>query len=358
MNPIKTDFLIIGGGVAGLSAANHLIDLGGEVTLLEGGVYPAEKICGEFLSPEAIPILEQWEIATTARISTMKLIVPNQELSINLPRESATIRRYHFDAALADRIEKKGGIVRTSARVENIQVPKIEGGEYLIRLHTGETYSTRNLLLSTGRIPTGLVEQTRTPFRYVGAKCHFSGIDLGNELVMHLIGGAYFGMAPIGPDRINVAGIITCDSDSGMNPRDLLNQFFNRPEAKRLVDQLALGQSLFDDWMVTPVPEFGIKSDPRLPNVYLLGDAAGVIPPATGNGLAMGLGSGILAAEFAIRGDDIGYRNAWKKIYRGRIQRGKLLHSLFLSKHMIRVIPILTRLIPSLPNHIFSATRG
>lgn len=59
---MKKRFVIIGGGIAGLCAAIRLSELGEEPLLVEGGSYPAHKICGEFLSPECLSFLHDWNI--------------------------------------------------------------------------------------------------------------------------------------------------------------------------------------------------------------------------------------------------------------------------------------------------------
>ncbi len=43
------DCVIVGGGVAGLSAANRLADAGLSPLIVEASKYPAHRICGEFL---------------------------------------------------------------------------------------------------------------------------------------------------------------------------------------------------------------------------------------------------------------------------------------------------------------------
>lgn len=51
----EIDVLIIGGGVAGLTNALHLLQLGYKVTLLERSRYPKHKVCGEYISNEVLP---------------------------------------------------------------------------------------------------------------------------------------------------------------------------------------------------------------------------------------------------------------------------------------------------------------
>ena len=55
----KYDIGIIGAGVAGSSLAILLAEEGKSVVVFEKENYPSHKVCGEFISPGADPILEQ-----------------------------------------------------------------------------------------------------------------------------------------------------------------------------------------------------------------------------------------------------------------------------------------------------------
>lgn len=348
---MKTDFLILGGGVAGLSAANHLAESGVEVTLLESGTYPSHKICGEFISPEALPLLKKWGIDTPIKMDRVKLVTSEVEWQMELPAPASSLSRYILDEALAKRAQKKGAVVQTKSLVEHIEFPKSFDDPYVVTLRSGEKWTSPVLLMSTGRL------MHRVPPRYIGVKAHFEGIH-AQELTMHITKGAYFGISPIADHCVNVAGLMACSSEEIKSPQKTFESFLKRPGLEVFQKTLASGTMIYEDWLTGIVPEFGVRPQPKWPRVYLMGDAAGVIAPATGNGLAMGLTSGVLAAECALRGQDELYRKSWNKAYKGRILRGMLLHRLFLSPQWVRIIPKLARFFPSLPAYCFSLTRG
>lgn len=356
---MKADFMIIGGGVTGLSAAIRLSEAAADVILLEAGDYPSHKICGEFLSPEALPLLERWEIAPAAEVTALKLILPKREWEAALPQAAATLTRYQLDEALAQRARGNGVQIKTCAKVERIDPPKREGHDFQVYLTNGEHYTAPTLLVSTGKLMTTLARKKAPEFRYIGVKAHFDGIACPHELNMHLFPGAYFGVAPIGIDRVNVAGLIACSQKEAEDPRTALSSFLKRTRASSLAKTLESGRCLFKEWMVGPVPEFGIRRHQNLwPSTFFMGDAAGVIPPATGNGLAMGLTSGILAADYALKKQPETYRKQWKSVYAPRISKGILLHRLFLAHYLPKTIPIICQAFPSLYDYVFRATRG
>ena len=55
--------LIIGGGLAGLTAAIHLSSIGIKVTVVEKNSYPKHKVCGEYISNEVLPYLKSLSIS-------------------------------------------------------------------------------------------------------------------------------------------------------------------------------------------------------------------------------------------------------------------------------------------------------
>ena len=55
---MKYEVVIIGGGLAGLSAAIDLKKRGRSVGLIEKASFPRHKVCGEYVSNEVLPYLQ------------------------------------------------------------------------------------------------------------------------------------------------------------------------------------------------------------------------------------------------------------------------------------------------------------
>ena len=58
----RAEVIIVGGGLAGLTAAIHLARKGVSTMLFERNRFPHHKVCGEYLSREVLPYLKELEI--------------------------------------------------------------------------------------------------------------------------------------------------------------------------------------------------------------------------------------------------------------------------------------------------------
>src|ERR1700685_1659747 len=106
------DNLVIGGGPAGAMVALRLASAGRNVTLFEKESGPHHKVCGEFLSREAVDYLHQagidpLELGANA-ISNLRLSAGNHLISASLPFQAISLSRRVLDAALLARAEDKG----------------------------------------------------------------------------------------------------------------------------------------------------------------------------------------------------------------------------------------------------------
>ena len=58
----NNEIIIVGGGLAGLTAGIHLSKIGFQVTILEKNSFPKHKVCGEYISNEVLPYLNWLDI--------------------------------------------------------------------------------------------------------------------------------------------------------------------------------------------------------------------------------------------------------------------------------------------------------
>ncbi|PYQ34156.1 MAG: monooxygenase, partial [Acidobacteria bacterium] len=98
------DAVVVGAGPAGSAAATVLAGSGRAVLLLEKDVFPRHKVCGEFLSPDALPSLDRLgtraeiESATAERMTRGALHLPGRRaVRFELPRPALGISRLRLD---------------------------------------------------------------------------------------------------------------------------------------------------------------------------------------------------------------------------------------------------------------------
>src|SRR5580692_4187059 len=110
--PGVVDHLIIGGGPAGAMAALRLAEAGCRVTLLEKERGAHHKVCGEFLSREAVDYLHHAGISPRALGGTpirfLRLSSGSHATQIALPFPALSLSRRVLDAALLQRAEDHG----------------------------------------------------------------------------------------------------------------------------------------------------------------------------------------------------------------------------------------------------------
>lgn len=111
------DVLILGGGPAGSTLAIALAEAGRQVILVEKTKEPQHKICGEFLSPESLPLLRQRGIAPeqfgAQTIHSVRIAGRDVLSESALPVPALSLSRRVLDEALLQRAQRAGaGILR------------------------------------------------------------------------------------------------------------------------------------------------------------------------------------------------------------------------------------------------------
>lgn len=340
--------VIIGGGVAGLSAAIRLTELGIEPLIIEASTPPSHKVCGEFLSPESLPVLRRWGIDPVL-ITSAHFFGPTGRVEYIFPCPAGGLSHLQLDPLLIKRAQAGGAIFLSGTTV--IELQSSQAG-HEVSLSTGERVQTPKLIVATGRLPQ---KEPKAPrFRYMGIKAHFADLPVKDSLEMFFLNGAYLGISPIEEGKCNLACLARIDLFSG-DPNDWILQL--RKE-NRILDQLLhQGSSLFSDWMKVSIPSFGTKQNTLSPHTFFVGDAAGTIPPVTGNGLSMAIESGVLAAEHLVHGNGLSYSKMWRSQFQKSIFWGQLLHQAALRPFFNKFLLKGAQRSPSLINLFYHLTR-
>src|SRR5689334_19479776 len=115
--------VIIGGGPAGSAAAIELARAGHQATLFERTVTDTDKVCGDFLSAEAITRIETLGIGLAAAppIDTLRLIHRRRVVQTKLPFIARGLSRRALDEALLRKATAAGVTVLRGHRVSTVE---------------------------------------------------------------------------------------------------------------------------------------------------------------------------------------------------------------------------------------------
>jgi flavin-dependent dehydrogenase len=344
---------IIGAGVAGLAAAISLNELGIAPLLIEPATTHTHKVCGEFLSPVCLEKLKSWGI-NPYPITKAGVATATRRLEFAFPHAAGALSHMVLDPQLWSQAEGGGTIFMTGSTVVDIVPRSSSLSHHRLTLSSGAEIECTDLIVATGRIPA----LTRKPLslKYKGFKAHLSHIPIQESIELFACKGAYIGIAPVSEGVCNVAGLATL---SQFSRHANIEAFLDDLMAKHplLRSSLGVGQNLFPSWMMADIPEFGCRPQIPWPHTYLVGDAAGSIPPATGNGLSMAIASGALVASYASRSDYQGYKTAWSKLFASSIAWGKAMHFTLMHPLLTDATIRVARKFPSISQSLYDHTR-
>jgi len=375
------DVAIVGGGLAGCNAAITLVQRNRHVLLLEANLYPHPKVCGEFLSPECIslfassgflPVLQQLSPVT---IRTVRITAPDGSVwRTGFPAPALGISRYALDAAFARYIAHHGVEVHEGVRVTGIAGSLREGFALTARTSDGiQTFRAATVIAAYGKrsnLDRHLKRAfLRRPQPFIALKRHFIGPSLPGHIDLHVFPGGYCGMSEVEGGITNVCLLVRQDifqSTLSGSPAGL-EAFIHWmcEQNTHLHDWFAQAVPVYPEWLsIAQVPFVGktmIEGD-----VLLAGDAAGMVAPLAGDGMAMALHSGelsallidrYLAAEITAPELKTAYTRTWNATFTARLQFGRMLQSIMLRPRLFVPGLRLLNLLPVLGDFLVTQTR-
>lgn len=368
---MKYDVIVVGAGLAGCSAAIQLAQQGLQVLLLEQARYPVHRLCGEFLSVEVIAAFETLGVLEAVREAgahpirqTYLTAASGASFRSELPGTALGLSRYQLDRILFERSQAVGATCRDGTTVRDIAGDLQEGftvstsqGEFLGRMVMG-AYGKRS---SLDRSLSRPFVDVRSP--WVACKAHYEGVDLTGTIELHAFPGGYCGFSQIESGRINACWIAherVLTSATSAEARICPDALFQNPilaERLRAMRRVSASQSLSQI-------SFAIKNKFDR-DLFMIGDAGGMITPLCGDGMAMALRSAELAVPFAVRFLESGqmefkaqYETVWTQEFKARLQLGRAIHHGFIQPRLANIGIQTCNLIPALGNWIVRSTRG
>jgi flavin-dependent dehydrogenase len=333
--------VIIGGGLAGLIAGIQLARAGIPCQLLEKKSYPFHRVCGEYISNEAVPFLRRQglypEEFSPPEINQFQLSsVTGKQAQIPLPLGGFGISRFVFDHYLAGKAQESGVEILSGEEVTAlhfdqerffIQTPSKKIEADLVLGAFGKR-SKLDITLQRSFI------QKRSP--YVGVKYHIHTQHPDNLIALHNFEGGYCGISNVESGKTNLCYLT--HRDNLRNYGDLQTMEDQILYQNPLLKYVFLNSDfLFEKPEVINEISFETK-EPVSNHILMVGDAAGMITPLCGNGMAMAIHSAKIASELVIdfcsnkilrnEMEQI-YDRRWRKLFAGRLRKGREIQRLF-----------------------------
>jgi menaquinone-9 beta-reductase len=302
------DVAIIGAGPAGSSAAIQLATKGYSVALLDKEQFPREKLCGDFLNPVNWPLLRELKVerAVLARphekVSIFRFTsFSGEEAEIPLPagRDGAVVglglRRFDLDHVLLERANSLGVTVLDGWKPKELERQpdgwmlkadkSLLGARVLIGADGRNSWVAHHL---------GLADPAAMQGRSVGFQFRLKCANRSTgKIEIHLFPGGYAGVVGLAGDTVTLGLAI--------EKHRLLD---GRPEQSLLESILPQNPWLKEILRSGSVSEmrstYPVYFPPRRTygdGVLLVGDAARVNEPVTGEGIYFALKSGVFAAK-------------------------------------------------------------
>lgn len=300
--------LVIGAGPAGSAIACLLARAGHRVQLIERETAPHHKVCGEFLSAEALAHLSQIGVEAEALggvpIERVRLVCGRRSAEAALPFRAIGLSRYALDEALLACAQAEGAHVERGVRVL-----RLEGGRALT--NCGEMTGDQ-IVLATGKLPVreaaGVVPN-RVRDGFVGFKMHYrlaapASRGLRETILLALLDGGYAGLQMVEGERANLCLVIRRSRLARLGGRweDLPGWLGRAPELETMLRD---AEPLFTRPATIANLAYGMPPAPiGADRLFRLGDRWAMTASLTGDGMAIALRSAFVAARCISAGGD------------------------------------------------------
>jgi len=347
----KSDVLIIGGGLAGLTAAIHLSKSGMKVTLIEKNEFPKHKVCGEYISNEVLPYLEFLDIdiesLNPVRISKVSIsTVSGKIIHGTLPLGGFGISRYALDELLYKAALSNGcDVVRDTVKEiffdgNLFHVTTKADFDYISEIAIGAYGKRSNIDHKISRSPI----LKKSP--WLAVKAHYSGSFTEDLVAVHNFNGGYCGVSNVENGIINICYLVDYKTFKKYKSIEDFQEgiVYRNPHLKTIFER---SKMLYDKPLT--ISQISFAKKPAVENhILMTGDTAGLIHPLCGNGMAMAIHSAKIASELILEYSlgliksraelEANYTALWNFNFKKRITAGRILAWLFRSEKISAIM--------------------
>lgn len=292
----KDEVFVIGGGVAGCAAAIALSRKGRSVTLIERELTPRHKVCGEFLSGEALEDLQALGIDVTALgavpIDYVRLAAARRAAEAQLPFPAASLTRKTLDTALLSEAMAVGVRVERGRSVQGLS--RTASGMWQATLDDGTVFEASTAFLATGKHDLRGHARPKDPRRWIAFKMYYrlapaQAAELTRASELMLYPGGYGGIQPAEGGIANLCWVVQQRYLARVGHRWESFLAKMQQDCPHLAMRLAGAEPLLEKPVaITHIPYGHIRRTTE-EGLYCIGDQAAVIPSFTGDGISIAL---------------------------------------------------------------------
>jgi flavin-dependent dehydrogenase len=332
----RVEQIIVGGGLAGSMLGLRLARAGREVVLLERERTAQHKVCGEFLSGEAVDYLRQVELEPmdlgAVEIRRVRLSAGGRTAEAMLPFTALSLSRHVLDEALLGMAAKAGCAVVRGSVVEGLVH---ENSGWRIEIRASEPWTAATVFLANGKHDLRNFDRMPGPHGdLVGFKLHWrlapsQTDELRDTMELFLFAGGYGGISLVEGNAANLCLVVRRAHLRTGGGWDALLASILR-DTPHLEDRLKGAEALWPRPLAVSSIPYGYLAG-RPDGLWCVGDQAAVIPSFTGDGMSIALHSATLAARMFLAGASADkYHRSLATQLSGRMRR-----STWLSRAMI-----------------------
>jgi hypothetical protein len=361
------EVIIVGGGLAGLTAAIHLSGLGHQVTLFEKNCFPKHKVCGEYISNEVVPYLNSLKLNIEdlhpTNITKLDFSTANDKnITTTLPLGGFGVSRYALDNYLFQKAVANGCQI-IQQNVENIT---FDNDYFTVATADTVEFKSKIVLGAFGK-RSSIDQKMHRDFisqksPWLAVKAHYRGTFPNDVVGLHNFKGGYCGVSKVEDNIINICYL--ADYDTFKNYKNIEDYqtavVKSNPNLKSILNTTTL---VFEKPLTISQISFAEKH--AVDNhILMIGDTAGLIHPLCGNGMAMAIHSAKIASELVTKylNEELPSRQdlekeytiKWNYNFKQRLRTGRWLASLLqkpkLSGVTLRILTIFPFLLPIIIN--------
>ncbi len=358
------DLVIVGAGLAGAALAIRAARSGRRVLLIEREPGPHDKVCGEFLSREAVLHLRALGLDPLALggvpINAVGLARGRLSTRHRLPFSAVGLSRRILDEALIERARESGARLLRGVSVRSVAA---DGAGQRLRLDRGSDIVAGSVVLATGKHT--LRSHPRQPGRQndlVGFKLHMrlcaaqrAALDGASELT--LFPGGYAGLQMVSAELASLCLLVRDSRLKALGGGWPALRAHILAGAPQLARRLSGAEPVHDRPLSIARIPYGLVSTIRDP-LWRLGDQAAVIPSFTGDGMSIALHSAALCAGLLARGaEPAALQATLAHDVAPQIRLASLLSQGAVRSALQHAAVAAARLLPSLADRIAARTR-